>query len=225
MFKNKSNVTTYAIIGLGRFGSSLVTELAQSNCEMIVLDSDEEKIREMREYTENAFIVHSLDKKTLSDAGVQNCDVAIVCIGEHLDTSILVTLTLVGMGIPKVIAKAKSPEHGEILEKLGAEVVYPERDMALRLASRLETSRMLDIVQLSEKINISKLSIPDHMVGKTVVDMNIRAKFNLNIIAVENNGTVIETAQPDYVFRKNDILYLSGSKEGMIKFIEWVRKN
>ena len=121
--KNKMEKTTYAIIGLGRFGGALALALAENGAELLVIDRDEEKVRDIREYTENAYVVHSLDKKTLAETGIQNCDVAIVCIGEHLDTSILTTLNLVGMGIPKVIAKANSVEHGEILEKLGAEVV------------------------------------------------------------------------------------------------------
>lgn len=97
-----------------------------------------------------------------------------VCIGEQMDTSILTTLHLVALGIPKVIAKATSAEHGLILEKLGAEVVYPERDMAVRLASRLETTRELDIIQLSEQINISKIQLPEQFVGKSVADVNLQ---------------------------------------------------
>ncbi len=223
--KNKSEKTTYGIIGLGRFGSALALELAQSGAELLVIDKEEEKVREMREYTENAFVVRSLDRKSLSETGIQNCDVVAVCIGEHIDTSILTTLDLVDMGIPKVVAKANSAEHGEILKKLGAEVVYPERDMAVRLASRLENSRVLDSMQLSEKINISKLLIPDCAVGKTVVEMDFRSKFDLNIIAVENNGAVIENIKPDYVFRKGDVLFLSGGKGGMLKLSEWIEKN
>ena len=85
----------------------------------MVIDKDEEKVREMRDYTENAYVVQTLDKKSLSATGIQNCDVAVVCIGEHIDTSILTTLNLVSMGIKKVIAKARGLEHGEILAKLG----------------------------------------------------------------------------------------------------------
>ncbi|MCI5995259.1 MAG: TrkA family potassium uptake protein [Blautia sp.] len=220
--KNKMEKTTYAIIGLGRFGGALALALAENGGELLVIDRDEEKVRDIREYTENAYVVHSLDKKTLAETGIQNCDVAIVCIGEHLDTSILTTLNLVGMGIPKVIAKANSVEHGEILEKLGAEVVYPEKDMALRLARRLDTANVLDFIQLSEKINISKLHIPDCMVGKTVLDVDFRSKFGMNIIVIENRGTVMEMIHPDYVFRKDDILLLSGSKEGMQRLNEWI---
>ena len=221
--KEKSEKMTYGIIGLGRFGYALAVELASSGSELIVLDSDEEKIREIRDVTENAYVVKSLDKKTLSESGIKNCDVAIVCTGEHMDYSILTTLNLVSMGIPRVISKATSEEQGIILEKLGAEVVYPERDMAIRLANRLETTRALDFIQLSEKINISKIAAPEKIVGKTVLEINFR-QFGLNIIAIENNGAVIDIINPDYVFFKNDILFLSGSKEGIFKVNEWVNR-
>ena len=225
MKKNKIEKTTFAIVGLGRFGGALATELAESGAELIVIDRDEEKVREIRELTENAFVVHTLDKKALLETGIQNCDIAIVCIGEHMDTSILVTLNLVGMGIPKVIAKATSPEHGEILEKLGAEVVYPERDMAIRVASRLVRSKVVNYIQLSEKINISKLHVPDCIAGKTVVEAGLRTKFGLNIIAVENNGEVVEAIKPEYTFKKGDVLFLSGGRDGIVRLNEWIEKN
>lgn len=225
MFRNnRTKKTAYGIVGLGRFGKALALDLAEAGAEILVIDQDEEKVREMREYTENAFVVRTLDKNTLCDTGIQNCDIAIVCIGEHLDTSILTTLNLVGMNIPKVIAKANSVEHGEILEKLGAEVVYPEKDMAHRLASRLETSRVIDFMQLSEKVNISKLHIPDCMVGKTVHQVNFRSKFGLNIIAIGSSGNVIENIVPDYVFKSGDVLFLCGSRENVYKLTEWVEK-
>ena len=221
MFNNKrKNSTTYGIVGLGRFGYALATELADSGADLLALDSNEEKVREIAELTDNARVIKSLDKKALMDTGIQNCDVAVVCIGEHMDSSILTTLHLVSMGIPRVIAKATSAEHGEILEKLGAEVVYPERDMAVRLANRLEASKVLDFVQLSERVNISKQLIPEQFIGKTVLEINLRSRFGLNIIVIENNGTVIDNITPDYVFRKNDILFLSGSKDGFMRLSE-----
>ena len=219
--QKKKEKLIYGIIGMGRFGHALAEELYHAGADLIVLDRDEEKISMAREMTENAYIVRNLDKKTLMESGLHSCDVAVVCIGEHIDVSILTTLNLVSMGIPKVIAKATSIDHGEILEKLGAEVVYPERDMAIRLAHRLETSKSLDFIQLSEKINISKFLIPENAVGKTVLDVNLRSRFGLNIIAIENNGAVIEAIKPDYVFRENDILFLSGSKNGFRKLTEW----
>ncbi len=222
--KSKKEKDTYGIVGLGRFGYALAIELATSGADLLVLDRDEEKVRELREYTESAYVVKSLDKKSLSETGIQNCDVAVVCIGEQMDTSILTTLNLVSLGIPTVISKATSIEHGEILEKLGAEVVYPEHDMAVRLAHRLEASRTLDFIQLSEKLNISKFLIPERIVGKTVLSVNLRGRFGINIIALENNGTLIETVAPDYVFEKGDIMFVSGSKEGLNRLAEWSEK-
>ena len=222
--KKKKNAIAYGIIGLGRFGEALATELARSGAELLVMDREEEQVREMRELTENALVVNTLDKKTLTETGIQNCDIAVVCIGEHMESSILTTLNLVSLGIPTVIAKATSPEHGEILKRLGAQVVYPERDMAIRLATRLSNSRVLDFIQLSEKLNITKLSVPDALVQKSVVELNLRARFGLNIIAIEHNGQVIEHVDPNYRFCPGDILILSGSKESLSRFDRWIDK-
>lgn len=222
--KSKNNKMTYGIVGLGRFGTALAYDLAESGSEIIAIDRIEEKIREIREVTENAFLVKNLDKKTLLETGIQNCDVAVVCIGEHMDTSILTTLNLVSMGIPKVIAKAISIDHGVILEKLGAEVVFPEKDMAIRLASRLETERMLDFVQLSEKINVSKMNVPDKIIGKSVEEVNLRKRFGLNIIAIENDEVVTDVVTPNYCFKSGDILFLSGGKDGILKLSVWSKK-
>ena len=200
---NKKGKLIYGIIGLGRFGLSLAIELAEAGEDLIALDKDENKVSIIREYTENAYVVRNLEKQTLIDSGLKNCDVVVVCIAEQMDKSLLTTLNLVSMGIPKIIAKATSLEHGQILEKIGAEVVYPEHDMAVRLANRLETSSMLDFVQLSEKINISKVKIPNHIIGKTVLEIDLRAKFGLNIIAIENQGNVIELIEPNYIFKEN----------------------
>lgn len=222
--KSKNDKMTYGIVGLGRFGTALAYDLAESGSEIIAIDRNEEKVREIREVTENAFLARNLDKKTLLETGIQNCDVAVVCIGEHMDISILTTLNLVSMGIPKVISKAMSIDHGIILEKLGAEVVFPERDMAIRLASRLETERMLDFVQLSEKINVSKMNVPDKIIGKSVEEVNLRKRFGVNIIAIENDEVVTDVVTPNYCFKFGDILFLSGSKDGILELSVWSKK-
>ncbi len=210
----KNEQISYGIVGLGRFGYALAMELATSGADILVVDKDEEKIRELREYTDNSFVVKSLDKKTLSETGIQNCEIVVVCIGEHMESSILTTLNLVSLGIPTVISKANSAEHGEILEKLGAEVVYPERDMGIRLANRLENSKMLDFIQLSERFNISKQRIPGKFVGQTVKEVGLRSRFGLNIIAIETGNRVfIDDVKPDYIFKKEDVLFLAGSRE------------
>ena len=207
--KSKSDSKSYGIIGLGRFGSALAVELAKSGAEPLVIDGNEEKVREMREYTENAFVVSSFDKKTLSETGIQNCDVVVVCIGEAL-------------GVPTVISKAASAEQGEILKKLGAEVVYPERDMAVRLAHKLETPNMLDFVQLSRKLNLLKLEVPRKIVGMTIMSADMRGRFGVNIIAIENNGNLTDNVHPDYMFREGDILYAVGSEKSMTRLSDWM---
>ena len=123
-----------------------------------------------------------------------------------------------------VIDSFSTDKTVDIAEKLGAEVVYPERDMAIRLASRLENSRMLDFVQLSETINVTKMKVPDNLVGKTVAEVNLRSRFGLNILAVEKKGMVSDAIRPDYVFCAEDILYLCGHRDGLKHMTEWSGK-
>ena len=215
--KKSTNKNTYAIIGLGRFGYPLAMELAESGADLLVIDKDEEKIKKLREYTENAYVVTSLDKQTLLDSGIQNADVAIVALGKEMALSILTTMNLVSIGVKRVIAKAITSDHGLILEKLGAEVVFPERDMALRLAHRLEQSKVLDIVILSEELNLSKISVPSSLVGKSVMEADLRKKFSVNIIAIKTPSMLIDSILPNYVFTKSDILFVVGKKEGLEK--------
>ena len=107
--KPKTEKLSYGIVGLGRFSSALATELAASGADLLVIDHDEEKVRELRELTDNALVVHSLDKKTLSETGIQNCDVAVVCIGEHIEPSILTTLNLVDLGSRRSLPRPPAP--------------------------------------------------------------------------------------------------------------------
>ena len=115
-----------------------------------------------------------------------------------------------------------SAEQGEILKKLGAEVVYPERDMAVRLAHKLETPNMLDFVQLSRKLNLLKLEVPRKIVGMTIMSADMRGRFGVNIIAIENNGNLTDNVHPDYMFREGDILYAVGSEKSMTRLSDWM---
>ena len=121
----KQMAATYGVIGLGRFGTALATTLAKAGKEVIVIDRVEGKVKEMRQYTDYAFVVDELTETALRETGIQNCDVVIVCIGEKVDVSILTTMSVLGMGVPRVISKAISQEQGAVLRRLGAEVVYP----------------------------------------------------------------------------------------------------
>lgn len=221
----KNNGITYGIIGLGRFGMALAYKLASMGAEIMAVDKDETKVAAIREVTENAFIAGALEKKTLSDMGFQNCDVVIVCIAESVDVSILTVMKLQSLGVKRIIAKASSTEHGEVLEKLGAEIVYPEMDMALRLANRLEVGQGVDFIELSDSIKVTKFNVPEEFVGKTVTGISLRERFGLNIIAIENEGGVVDTIRPTYVFKENDVLYLCGNKNAILSISEWLERH
>ena len=216
MKKTKSDL--FGVIGLGRFGTALAISLAEAGKDVIVVDGNEDKIRELRQYTEYAFVAESLSKEALKEVGIQNCDTVVVCIGERIDTSILTTLNVISLGVPHVVAKAISRDQGAVLAKLGAEVVYPERDMALLLGKRLVSNNFLDFIFLDDQVEIQQVPVGSRMVGVSVQDFNIRRKYNLNIIAIEHgNSTDIEVS-PDYRFRQEDIVVVIGKVDNVKRF-------
>ncbi len=215
MFRKRRGHVAYCIIGLERFGLELASELAKTGADLLLLDTDADAVAEARELTQNALIIGNIDEKTLLEAGVQNCDVVVVTLTEHVDSSILATLLVMNMGVPKVVSKAAGAMHGKILEKMGAEVVFPEHDMAVRLATKLSNSHLLDVVSLSEQINMSKMQVPDSFVGKSIVEVDLRNTFHLNIIAIETVAGVLDNIEPGYRFASGDILYVVGKLDNL----------
>jgi trk system potassium uptake protein TrkA len=213
----KSSIA-FGIIGLGRFGFSLAETLAENGQEVLALDNNESKIKQIQDKVQQAFVVTQLDQATLEEAGIQNCDTVIVCIGERVEASILTTLNVIELGVPRVIAKAISAEHGRVLQKIGAEVVYPERDRAVRLANLLTRPRAMDYIDLSSEYTISELKLTDKLHGKSILELDLRKKFRLNIIAiVRKNETIIEIT-PDLKLYTNDLIAVVGKKDNIIKF-------
>lgn len=223
MFNYKSAVE-FGIIGIGRFGFALAKTLIEAGREVIVLDCDENKIKQIRAYTESAFVVKSLDKETLEETGIQNCKTVFVCIGEKIDVSILTTLNVINMGVPRVISKATTYEQGCVLEKIGAEVVYPENDMAIRIANRILNARVLEFIELNNDVNIEKIKITSKFNGKTVIQSQIRKSFKLNIIALERNTQTIIEIDPEYVLLENDIIVVIGEKRNIREFENYLEK-
>lgn len=209
---------SYGVIGLGRFGMALAQKLAEAGREVIVVDRNENKVKELRNYTDFAYVADELTKEVLEEIGIQNCDTVIVCIGEKIDTSILVTLNVVNLGVKRVIAKAISKDQGEVLEKIGAEVVYPEKDMALRLAKKMLVSSVMDSISLDNNIEISEVMIPSKMIGKSAQEIRFRQKYGLNIIAIEHEGKTDTQIIPEYVFSKGDVLVVIGKSENVSRF-------
>ncbi len=208
----------YGIVGLGRFGFNLAKNLSEMGKEILVIDNDQKKIREITEYTDNAFLVEELNKETLIETGIQNCDTVIVGIGETIDTGILATLNIIQLGVKKVIAKAITPEQGTVLEKIGAEVVYPEKEMAVRLAKRLVSPKTMEYISLSEEIDITEILLSEKVNNITVAGLNIRKEFGLNIIAVKHNDSIITEITPDTVLYTNDNIVVIGKRVNIDKF-------
>lgn len=213
----KNANSTFGIIGLGRFGTALAITLAEAGKEVIVVDQNEEKVKAMRQYTEYAFVCDNLSKATLSEVGIQNCDTVIVCIGSRIDTSILTTLNVVSLGVPHVISKATSQDQGAVLEKIGAEVVYPERDMAIRLGKKLLSGNFLDFIFLDNDIEIQQVPVSSFIKGKTIQEINIRKKYGLNIIAIEHDQNTIIELSPDYKLQSEDIIVVIGKVQNIRK--------
>ena len=218
MKKKKKSTETYGIIGLGRFGFALASELAANGYELVVVDKNEEKVNRAAEFTDNAYIVHSLTKESLMQVGIHECDTVIVGIAEQIDACILTTLHLKRLGVRRIIAKATSEEQGDILEMMGAEVVYPERDMAIRLASRLVAPNLLEYIELSKDINIIEIEVTPKIEGQTILSLNIRKNYNLNIVAVKHNELVDTEFSPNFEFTAGDTITVLGRKENIQRF-------
>ena len=217
MFDYKASIA-FGVIGLGRFGFALAETLAENGHEVLVLDNCESKIRQIQDKVQQAFVVPQLDKAALEEAGIQNCGTVIVCISEQIEVSILTALNVIELGVPRVLAKAISAEHGRVLQKIGAEVVYPERDRGIRLANSLTAPRALDFIDLSSEYSISELRLTDKFSGKSILELDFRKRFGLNIIAiVRENETIVEIT-PDLKLHTNDLIAVVGENKSILKF-------
>ena len=219
--KEKENM--YAVIGLGRFGFALAQQLAESGAELIVVDKEESVINDATAFTDNAFLVNELTRENLSNIGIQNCDTVIVGIGGKIDVSILTTLTVIQLGVPRVIAKANSVEQGCVLEKLGAEVIYPERDMGVRLANRLLAPRVMEYIALSDDISITEIRLPESVKGVTVQALNLRQRYGLNIIAVKHGDEVATDIAPAFRLYSHDVIAVVGRHDQVNCFEKFLR--
>jgi len=217
--KKRKFETLYGVIGLGRFGMALAQALAAAGREVLVVDREQSKINQAAAFTDNAYRVDELTRENLEAIGLAECDVVIIGIGERMDTSILATLTVLRLGVKRVITKAKSEEQGEVLTTLGAEVVYPEKDMAMRLANKLIAPHVLEYISLSEDIDIMEIALTERVAGKTVLDLHLRQQFGLNIIAVEQNDRLTADVRPDMVLQAGDTIAVIG-RPGQIKAFE-----
>ncbi|WP_428911014.1 potassium channel family protein [Niallia sp. Krafla_26] len=209
----------YAVIGLGRFGTTVAEKLYEAGQEVLGIDIEEGKVDDALPYVTHAIVADSTDEKALTSVGIRNFETVIVSIGDDMQSSILTVLILKELGVKKVIAKALSKRHGKVLKKVGADtIIYPERDMGERLANLLLSPNTLNYIELSKEFNIEEIMIPSSMVGKSLRQIDLRAIYNISVIAVVRNKEIIITPSPDEVFLEGDILVMIGRAADLTKF-------
>lgn len=208
----------FGVIGLGCFGYALAETLAKAGREVLAIDRDADRVSEIGALVEQAYVAENLDRRTLEEAGIGNCSTVVICIGEHIEASILAALNVIEMGVPRVIAKAVSPEHGRILHKIGAEVVFPEKERAERLALSFLYSDVLERIDLRGDLVIEELRVPRRMVGKSLRGCGIRQKYGLNVIAIIADGGTVVDLTPDTLFEDSSSLVVIGKRDAFTRF-------
>jgi trk system potassium uptake protein TrkA len=211
---------TYAVIGLGRFGSAVATTLAEMGEEVIGIDSDEERVRQLADTVSQAVQLEATDIKALREVGVQDVDTAVISIGENIEASLLVVMQVKELGVETVIAKAVTELHGRILQKLGvSRVIYPEREMAQRVAHSLVVPNVLDYIELSKDFSIVELPAPRGFVGKSLKELELRPRYGLTLIAIKRktgtgDGVVTIVSPPaDERILEGDVVDLLGATD------------
>ncbi|CAM4268101.1 TrkA family potassium uptake protein [Paenibacillus alkaliterrae] len=209
----------FVIVGLGRFGSSVGRELIELGHEVLGIDKDEEAVQDMSSELTFAVSADCTDEEALRSLGVRNFDCGIVAIGDDIQASILTTILLKDLGVKKVVAKAISELHGRVLEKIGVDrVVYPERDMGIRVAHQLVSPNLLDYIELSKEYTIAELAVPQCLNGKSLHDLNPRARFGCSIVAINKPGGIIIAPTATDVLSERDVMVVIGTNDQIEDF-------
>lgn len=209
----------FAVIGLGRFGGSIVRELVELDCDVLAIDIDEELVNEFQEIATRSVVANTTEEQVLKDLGLRNFDNVIVAIGDNIQESILTTLLLKDIGVKRVTVKAKNNYHARVLEKIGADlVVHPERDMGRRIAHKLTSSSVIDYLELSDHHSIAEYIAGNKMNGRTLLDLNFRQKFGLSVIAIKRSDDILINPDPKIKIRKDDILIIIGEDDDLNQF-------
>ena len=207
---------TYAVIGLGTFGSAVAAELMNSGCEVLAIDHNEEKVQRIADSVTDAVVADARDESVLRSLEIVHYDCCVVCIGEDVAASILVTLTLKEMGVKRVVCKACDEIHKKALLKVGAErAVIPEKEMAGRCAQSLVCPSVVDYFELSDEYAIMERRAPDAWEGKSLRQLNIRAKYGVSVIAFRRAGRLVVAPHPDDLIQAGDMLVLLGQSDDL----------
>ena len=208
----------FIVIGLGKFGQSVAKTLYQLGYDVLAVDDDEAIVQEISDQVTHAVQMDATDEYSLRTLGIRNFDVAVVSIGTNVQSSIMVTLNLKEAGVKKVIAKGNNEMHAKLLKKIGADrVILPEADMGVRVAHNLVSSNILDFIELSPDYSIVEISAPTQWQGKNIRDLDARAKYGINIMAIKTDSNINISPMATDIIGKEDILVVIGSIEDLAK--------
>lgn len=210
----------FAVIGLGNFGFHAAKALFEDGNEVVAIDTDRARVQAIDPHSTEAVVLDAADKEALKSLGFENMDGVIVSTGTKISTSILICLHLQEIGVKKIMAKALDDDHGKILKRVGAtEIIHPEREMALRVSRGLSRPNVLDFIPLADDFDLIQVGPPSEFIGKSLKDLNLRAKYNVHVIAIKElipeNFRLVPPAS--FVIKDSDILIMLGKSEDIRK--------
>lgn len=211
----------FVVLGLGRFGMSIAQVLSDNGHTVLAVDSCMERVQAAAEFATQAVRVDIADEGAARSLGMGNFDIVVVAIGNHFEASVMAVLMAKEAGAPYVVAKAQSEKHRKILERIGADrVVFPEREMGVRLANSLMYGNFLEFMEVSDEFGILEVRPLKEWIGKTLVEADIRVKHNLNVAAIRVGGKVDVTPNADRVFTPEDTVVLMGGNKDIQRFLD-----
>ncbi|MDO5695564.1 MAG: TrkA family potassium uptake protein [Eubacteriales bacterium] len=203
---------TYAVLGLGKFGMAVARELSDLDCDVIAVDMDEEIVKMMSREVDYAVAADVTDKNAMKEIGLADTDAVFISIAEDLEASILAALIAKELGVKQIIAKASSYMHGKVLDKIGVtRVLYPEREMGRRMARNIVAGNFLDMIDLSREYSLVEIKVPEKWIGETILGLNVRQKYGLNIVAMKRGEDIFVNIDPNKPFAEHDVLIVVGS--------------
>jgi trk system potassium uptake protein TrkA len=201
----------YAVIGLGKFGSTVARTLFERGHEVVAIDQDRNRVQDMRDQCTQAIEANCTDQDTLRALGLQDADAVVVSLGEQMDASILVTLYLRELGLKEIVVKAVSEDHGKVLHLIGAsEIVHPERDTARRVARGLGLRSIIEYLPLAADSSLVEVQVPAEFVGKTLAELEIRKRYQVLVVAIKRGDGLLIATGGDEKLQPGDVLVLVG---------------
>lgn len=206
------------VIGMGRFGRHLAHKMKELGNEVMVIDRDEELIQQYLSSFADAEIGDCTNESVVESLGVENFDICFVAIGGDFQSSLVVTSLLKEKGAPYVISKAKRDIQADLLKKIGAdEVVYPEREMAEKLAVRCNSQNVFDYIELTKEYSLYEIPILSQWVGQTIGELNVRRKYKVNIVAIKQGTELVSLPGAEYAFKTDDHILVLGKSNDVFK--------